>query len=389
MSDKGGRDPRPERLERPERPERIDKQVRKEARSLVAEARRALRRCGDRVPESTQREIAQLVDRLDQAYQAGDGSAMRERMVLLDELVDEHLAFARKSTAREYTESIAIAVMIALFLRAFVVEAFKIPSGSMIPTMEIGDHIFVNKFIYGLHVPFTKIRFFEWRKPERGEVIVFINPCEPDKDFIKRIVALEGDTIEVRCDVLYINGTAVPVRQTADERCGYWDMDNGGRWSRQPCSRYVETAGGVDYNILHAADRPVDDEDRSDRLKGRYLGLRGHHDFPDGDGGLGCGTSEAPDPRTPEQRRRSRGRVEPSVPENTRYHGPCAPQQRYVVPKGHVFVMGDNRDNSSDSRVWGPVPLENIRGKALFIWWSAKPTDQGGIQWERIGKMVY
>jgi signal peptidase I len=369
-------------------PSSIEKRVRKEARALVSEARRALRRHGPRVPDGIHREITQHADRLEQAYKSGDGAAMRDGLVVLDEMVDEHLAFARKSTAREYTESIAIAVMIALFLRAFVVEAFKIPSGSMIPTMEIGDHIFVNKFIYGLRIPFTKTRFFEWRQPKRGEVIVFINPCQPDKDFIKRIVAVEGDTVEVRCDVLYVNGTAVPVERTSEEMCRYWDMDQRGHWGEATCSAYAETLGGNEFTTIHSVERPARDAERADRLKGRYTTLAGDHDFP-GERAMECSDAGEPDPRTPEQRLRSRGRVEPSVPENTRYQGPCAPQRRYVVPKGHVFVMGDNRDNSSDSRVWGPVPLENIKGKALFIWWSAKPEQQGGYQWERIGKMVY
>jgi signal peptidase I len=368
--------------------QRIEKRVRKEARSLVAEARRALRRHGERVPDSMRREIGLQADRLDEAFRAGDSSAMREHLVVLDEMVDEHLAFARKSTAREYTESIGIAVMIALVLRACVVEAFKIPSGSMIPTLEIGDHIFVNKFLYGLRIPFTKIRFFEWRKPQRGEVIVFINPCQPDKDFIKRIVAVEGDTVEVRCDVLYINGTAVPVQPSAGDECVYWDMDQRGNWGQASCSAYNETLGSLDYTTIHSPDRPGKDEERNDRLKGRYTTLAGDHDFP-GERPVDCSDSGEPDPRSHEQRLRSRGRVEPSSPENVRYQGPCAPQRRYVVPEGHIFAMGDNRDNSSDSRVWGPVPLENIRGKALFIWWSAKPKEQGGIQWERIGKMVY
>ena len=368
---------------------RLEKRVRREAGSLVSEARRALRRHGHRVPDGIKREIGSLADGLDKALEAGDSSAIRERLVVLDEMVDEHLSFARKSTAREYTESIGIAVMIALFLRAFVVEAFKIPSGSMIPTMEIGDHIFVNKFIYGLRIPFTTTRFFEWRQPERGEVIVFINPCQPDKDFIKRIVATEGDTVEVRCDILYVNGTAVPVRQSGADGCDYWDMDQKGRWDKATCSSYVEMQSGVEYTTIHSEERPLRDQERNDRLKGRYTTLTGHHDFP-GERANDCSDSEeAPDPRSPEQRRRSQGRVEPSVPENQRYQGPCAPQRRYVVPEGHVFVMGDNRENSSDSRAWGPVPLENIKGKALFIWWSSKPEEQGGIQWERIGKMVY
>ena len=107
---------------------------------------------------------------------AGAATAqLRERLEKLDELVERQLAFGRKSAVREYAESIGIAVLVALLLRAFVVEAFKIPSGSMIPTLQVGDHIFVNKFIYGLRIPLTNIKFFR-RKPKRGEVIVFIYP---------------------------------------------------------------------------------------------------------------------------------------------------------------------------------------------------------------------
>jgi signal peptidase I len=365
----------------------MENRVKREARSVVKEARRALRRHGDRVPDGIKREVTRLTDSLDQAIQAGDGSAMRERLVVLDEMVDEHLAFARKSTVREYTESIGIAVMIALFLRAFVVEAFKIPSGSMIPTMEIGDHIFVNKFIYGLRIPFTTTRFFELRKPRRGEVIVFINPCQPDKDFIKRIVAIEGDTIEVRCDIIYVNGVAVPVHRSTEEPCEYWDKDDKSpTWDRKDCSGYIETLDGIDHTTIHSPERPSVDMERRDNLKGHYEDVAGDRDFPDG-GVPVCDPGQ--DPRSPEQRERSRGRLEDARPGATRYHGPCAPQRHYAVPAGHVFVMGDNRDNSSDSRTWGPVPLENIKGKALFIWWSAKPEPQGGIQWERLGKMVY
>jgi signal peptidase I len=368
---------------------RLEIRIKREARSLVREARRALRRHGDRIPDGIKRDLVQRCDALDRAVEAGDGSAMRERLVVLDEMVDEHLAFARKSTGREYAESIGIAVMIALFLRAFVVEAFKIPSGSMIPTMEIGDHIFVNKFLYGLRIPFTKTRFFEWRQPKRGEVIVFINPCEPDKDFIKRIVAVEGDTVEVRCDVLYVNGKAVPVRRVDEEDCTYWDKEEGGPWHTRSCMRYVESLDGIDYETFYLPGRKSLDEEREDRLKGRYTNLRGRHDFPEESARDCRDVNSGADPRSPEQRERSRGRVEESAPENTQYSGPCAPQRRYVVPDGHVFVMGDNRENSSDSRAWGPVPLENIKGKALFIWWSSKPSDQGGIRFERLGKMVY
>ena len=369
---------------------RLENKVRRESRQLVREARRALRRHGHRIPDGIQNRIREGAEGLDSAVKAKDGSAMRQRLVALDELVDEHLAFARKSTAREYAESIGVAVLIALFLRAFVVEAFKIPSGSMIPTMEIGDHIFVNKFIYGLRIPWTRTRFFEWRQPKRGEVIVFINPCEPDKDFIKRIVGLEGDTVEVRCDILYINGVMVPSHPTMGEECLYWDRkEDGGPWVQENCSKYVETLDGVTFDTVHPPERPERDDERRAASESAYSRVAGDGDFPETPNLRMPVCPAATDPRSKEQKVAALGRVQESVPENTRYQGSCKPQTRYVVPKGHVFVMGDNRENSSDSRRWGPVPLENIKGKALFIWWSAKPDEQGGIQWSRIGKVVY
>jgi signal peptidase I len=112
----------------------------------------------------------------------------------------------KKSVIREYAEAIVIAVILALFIRTFVVQAFKIPSGSMEPTLLVGDHILVNKFIYGIELPFTDIRLFSIHHPERGDIIVFVYPVEPDKDFIKRVIGLPGDTVEIRNKQVYING---------------------------------------------------------------------------------------------------------------------------------------------------------------------------------------
>jgi signal peptidase I len=258
----------------------LDRKVRREAKALVAEARRALAASGYKFGDALRAEIAGHTETLERAWANNDAEAMRVGLVKLDELADEH--FARKSTVREYSESIGIAVLIALFLRAFVIEAFKIPSGSMIPTMEIGDHIFVNKFIYGLRIPWTRIKLFEFRKPHRGEVIVFINPCDPDKDFIKRIVALEGDTIEVRCDVLYVNGKQVEHHLVGEGQCSYWDYEEEGlrEWDEKECSRYVEVLDGATYETIHATTRPGDDRARARARNGEYRDLAGERDFP-------------------------------------------------------------------------------------------------------------
>ena len=112
----------------------------------------------------------------------------------------------KKGTVREYVESLGLAILVALTIRAFGIEAFKIPSGSMIPTLSIGDHIFVNKFIYGLRIPFTKYKFIKVHEPKRGEVIVFIYPVDEKKDFIKRVIGMPGDRIHIDGENIWVNG---------------------------------------------------------------------------------------------------------------------------------------------------------------------------------------
>jgi signal peptidase I len=199
----------------------------------------------------------------------------------------------QKSTIREYAEALGVALLLALVIRTFVVQAFKIPSGSMLPTLQIGDHILVNKFIYGprLEVPLTQLSLGQLpglRRPVPGDVVVFIWPKDRSKDFIKRVVAVEGQTIEVRNKQLLRDG------------------------------------------------KPVDDP---------------HANYVSG-------------------------------------HGPGENYGPFTVPPDQVFVMGDNRDQSYDSRFWGPVPMNDNKGKALIIYWSWDGPDRW-VRWERIGRLVY
>ncbi len=185
--------------------------------------------------------------------------------------------FRKKSVFREYAEAAAIAVILALFIRTFVVQAFKIPSGSMEPTLLVGDHILVNKFLYGIKIPFINKTLIPISEPKRDDVVVFIYPVDKSKDFIKRVIGLPGDKVEMRDQKIYINGELFE--------------DSHGVFTRYPSSGRSMVSDGSDF-------------------------------------------------------------------------GPV------IVPEGKLFVMGDNRDHSYDSRFWGFVPLESVKGKAFIIYWS-------------------
>lgn len=191
----------------------------------------------------------------------------------------------------EFTAPFFPVLFAVLLLRSFLVEPFQIPSGSMIPTLRIGDFILVNKFAYGLRLPVSGDKILSVGEPERGDVMVFFPP-QDKRYFIKRVVGLPGDEVRIINNVLYVNNNKVPQISAAD-------VDPG----ESGFQVVVETLDGVDHLV------------RKGRVPGRF--------------GRNFST---------------------------------------IVPKGHYFMMGDNRDNSNDSRAWGPVPEANIVGKAFMVW---------------------
>ena len=306
-----------------------------DAASVVDEARRILRahrRQIERELTAGEREqVAQALAALERAMTADrlDIADFDAAYAKADRLVGEHLGRWRKGEVREYAESIGIAVAVALLLRAFVVEAFKIPSGSMIPTLMIGDHIFVNKFTYGPLVPFTNKRLFSRLPPQRSDVMVFKFPENPDQDFIKRAIATPGDTLEAINGRPVINGWLVP-------HCYVGPF----RYESRMAELYVEFLEDRSYFTLF--DSNPDDqtcqpgEDCAGSCRGGV-----------------CGILQGP----------------------------------FHAAKDEVWVMGDNRNNSHDSRSWrgglgGGVPFENIKGRAMFVWMSFGPG--GGIAQDRL-----
>ncbi len=251
-----------------------------------------------------------------------DEEAFVEALVRADGEVDVRLGRWRKSEVREYLESILVAIAVAMALRAVVVEAFKIPSGSMIPTLQVGDHIFVNKFVYGPAIPFTDKRFWTSMPPHRGDVMVFAFPEHPEQDFIKRVIALPGDKLEAKNGHPWINGWQVPNCYVGVYSYNEFDQAN----PNHEGDLFVEYLEDQSYVTLY--DRAA----------------------------VSFGDAQGP----------------------------------FYAQQGEVWVMGDNRNNSHDSRMWwggrgGGVPFANIRGKALFVWLSV--TDSG-VDMSRLGAPV-
>jgi signal peptidase I len=229
--------------------------------------------------------------------------------------VDGDIAEARQTVLAQpwwldWTAGLFPVILVVFLLRSFLFEPFKIPSGSMIPTLAVGDLILVNKYHYGIRLPVVNRKIIDNNEPQRGDVMVFRYPKDTSIDYIKRVVGVPGDEVAYRRQRLYLNGEPVPTEPLAD----FFNEE-----SLRVEKQYVEKLGAVEHRIL------------VDRNRDLYLPV--NEAFP--------------------------------YRENCRY---SAEGVTCKVPEGHYFVMGDNRDNSMDSRFWGFVPDENIVGKAFFVW---------------------
>ena len=199
----------------------------------------------------------------------------------------------KKAVIKEYAKAIFIAILIALFIRTFIVQAFKIPSGSMLPTLQVGDWLLVNKFIYGVKIPALRSTAIPIKNPDRGDIVVFIYPMDRSIDFIKRVIGVAGDIIEIKDKKIFINGSPL------DDPYGVF----------------------TDNLVIPPSVQPRDN------------------------------------------------------------FGPV------TVPDGHIFVMGDNRDSSYDSRFWGFVNCRDVLGKAFIIYWSWN-RDEHSVRWNRLAKIL-
>jgi signal peptidase I len=286
--------------------------LRHEARELIGELERIHQRLPGKIAPEVSERLAEQAMRVEAASLAGDGSRLEQETKTLDTLATQQLGVYRKQSGWDFASGFVKALAIAVIIRVFIIEPYRIPSGSMLPTLEIGDQVFVNKFVYGVRIPFINVVPFQIiRPPARGDVIVFNNPVNTDVDFIKRVVGIPGDRVEIIDETVFINGVEHGRRLVSGDFIVHNQDQRTGQWEDEEVRLYEESLGGVPHAVLQGPGRAVE------------------------------------------------------------FHAP------FVVPDKHVFVLGDNRDNSSDSRFgFGTtgqveyVPFGHIKGKAMVVWLS-------------------
>ena len=273
--------------------ERTEAKILKEARAEIKLTKTLIKKKRKKLDNEKIQLLNTDIMALENTIAKGDLKEILAKEERLVKARDRSMPFLNKSVVREYAEAILIAVVLALFIRTFIVQAFKIPSGSMENTLLVGDHLLVNKFIYGVKIPFINKNIIDITEPKRGDIVVFRYPEDKSKDFIKRVIGVGGDKIEIKKKQVYVNDEPI----------------------NEP---YAEFKAG----------------------ETSFFGFQKGRNF-----------------------------------------GP------FDVPEGHVFVMGDNRDNSHDSRFWGTVDISEIKGKAFILYWSWN-RGNSSVRFGRLGNLI-
>jgi len=299
-----------------------ESKARKKAKQLINQTKVVLEKNRSKLNPESVSILEQKIGNAERALGSGDYKGILQTTSDLEAVSADYLSKFTKSKLRQNIEALAFAIILALIIRTFIFQPFKIPSGSMIPTLLVGDHLLVNKFVYGTQIPFTDIEVLPIEKIKRGDVIVFTYPNnerDPSKNglyYIKRVVGLPGDEIDLNGRNLYVNGEKVPIEYVGT----YADKRNSEQFDE-----YREDLFGDEHTVIFR-------KGKENTNRGSYIPVT-------------------------------------------------------KVPEGSAFVMGDNRDNSQDSRFWGFVPMENIAGKAFIIHWSwdfANPDILNKVRWDRI-----
>jgi len=299
-----------------------ESKAKKKAKEIIKETKLVLGKNRSKIAPDAVSIVEQRVANLERALAAQNYQDILKTTEDLEIASSDYLSKYKKSKLRQNIEALAFAIILALIIRTFIFQPFKIPSGSMIPTLLVGDHLLVNKFVYGTKIPFTDIEILPLEKIKRGDVIVFTYPNnerDPSKNglyYIKSVIGLPGDYIDLNGRNLVVNGKEVPLEYIGN----YSDERNSEQFDE-----YEEDLFGEDHTVIFR-------KGKENTNRGSYIPVT-------------------------------------------------------KVPEGYVFVMGDNRDNSQDSRFWGFVPIENIAGKAFLIHWSwdfGSPDIANKVRWNRI-----
>ncbi len=296
--------------------------IRKNCQDLLNSTKSIIKANKNDISLDTRNIINERIKLLEESLDLNDQERIESSYSSLKNFYEQNLSQYSKSKLRQNVEAIVIALCLALLIRTFIVQPFKIPSGSMIPTLLIGDHLLVNKFIYGTKIPFMDIRIFPVEDIKRGDVIVFKFPGNDSVNegvhYIKRAIGLPGDEVNIEGRDVYINGEKI--KQVYEGNYKYFEQG-----TEVTTDKYIDTLSENIFDVIYK--------------KSSINTTKGKTNFP------------------------------------------------ITIPEGNIFVLGDNRDNSYDSRFWGFVPIESISGKAFLIHWSWNFDNDNifsKVRWNRI-----